>query len=241
MSETDDRPLGRRNYETFADRYAAKALDKPHNAYLERPATLTLLPELAGRHVLDAGCGPGFCSEIMAHRGASVTAMDVTPRMVELARERLAGLDATVLEGDVAGALPFGDSAFDIVLCSLVLDYVADLAPVFLEFRRLLVPGGTLVFSLEHPIMGCKTWDTGRYFDTEFREIPWGGFGEPRPVIAGYRRPLTAILNPLLDAEFRLDRAVEPEPLEALREMDPQQFQEMSTFPCFLCVRAIAV
>ena len=240
MPDTDDSPLGRRNYETFADRYAARALDKPHNAYLERPATLSLLPELAGRRVLDAGCGPGFCSEIMARRGASVTAMDVTPRMVELARERLAALEATVLDGDVAGPLPFGDRVFDVVLCSLVLDYVADLAPVFREFRRVLVQGGALVFSLEHPMMGWKTSDTGRYFDTELREIPWSGFGEPRPRITSYRRPFTAILTPLMDAALRLDRVVEPEPLEALREIDPQQFQEMSAFPCFLCVRAIA-
>ena len=52
-------PLGRRNYAQFAERYAAMTPSKPHNAFYDRPAMQSLLPDVAGRDVLDAGCGPG--------------------------------------------------------------------------------------------------------------------------------------------------------------------------------------
>lgn len=50
-------------YERLADAYAEMIDAKPHNAYLERPATLSLLPDVEGKRVLDAGCGTGTYSE----------------------------------------------------------------------------------------------------------------------------------------------------------------------------------
>lgn len=56
-------------YEKLADAYAAMVDTKPHNAYLERPATLSLLPNVKGKRVLDAGCGPGVYSEWLVKHG----------------------------------------------------------------------------------------------------------------------------------------------------------------------------
>src|SRR6516225_6970499 len=67
--------LGARNYSGFADRYSAAVPTKPHNALYERPAMLSLLPDVRGRRVLDAGCGPGLYAEWLAQQGASVVAV----------------------------------------------------------------------------------------------------------------------------------------------------------------------
>ena len=53
----------------LADDYARLIDTKPHNAYYERPATLALLPDVNGMHVLDAGCGPGIYAEELLKRG----------------------------------------------------------------------------------------------------------------------------------------------------------------------------
>ena len=100
MSEPDE-PIGRRAYAGFADRYDAFAPTKPYNALHERPATLSLLGDVAGLRVLDAGCGSGICSEILARRGAAVHGVDVTPEMLELARRRCAGLAVELTLGDL--------------------------------------------------------------------------------------------------------------------------------------------
>jgi len=83
------RPIALEAYEALAEAYAAVVDTKPHNAYYERPATLSLLPDDTGMRVLDAGCGPGVYSEWLADRGAKVVALDVSPRMAEIARQRL--------------------------------------------------------------------------------------------------------------------------------------------------------
>jgi len=86
MVEKGPEPVAREAYEKLADSYAARAPTKPHNAYYERPATLSLLGEVAGKRVLDAGCGPGIYAEELVARGAEVVGFDASGRMVELAR-----------------------------------------------------------------------------------------------------------------------------------------------------------
>jgi SAM-dependent methyltransferase len=91
--------------------------------------------------VLEVGCGWGELAEWVAREtGAEVVAIDLSPRMVELARER--GVEA--LQADVQ-ALPFADAEFDLVIAAWMLYHVPDLARGLDEIARMLEPGGTLV------------------------------------------------------------------------------------------------
>jgi 2-polyprenyl-3-methyl-5-hydroxy-6-metoxy-1,4-benzoquinol methylase len=67
-----DKPLALEAYEQLAEAYAARVDTKPHNAYYERPATLSLLPDVTGSTVLDAGCGPGAYTGWLVQHGARV-------------------------------------------------------------------------------------------------------------------------------------------------------------------------
>jgi ubiquinone/menaquinone biosynthesis C-methylase UbiE len=244
MTDENDaaEPLGRRAYSQFADRYSALAPTKPHNALCERPASLALLGEVRGLHILDAGCGPGICSELMARRGATVHGVDVTPAMIDLARERCAGLAAEFMLGNLSAPLHWlPDRRFDKVLCALALDYVRDLAPVFGELRRVTRPGGVLVFSLAHPMrdwMDDRTHGDGTYHDTTLFGMHWSTFGEPRPYVESYRRPLAALLNPMADSGWLLDRVVEPLPLVEMRAVADRLYHELAREPAFICIRA---
>jgi len=230
-------PLARAAYQELADAYAAAVDDKPHNAHYERPATLSLLPPVAGLRVLDAGCGPGVYAEWLLERGAEVVGVDATPRMLELFRARTGGRAAAHLH-DLAQPLDFlADGSFDVVLSALALDYLPDWTPVFREFHRVLRPGGTLVFSLEHPASPWRLRATETYHAVERQDIPWSGFAVP-VVMPSYRRPLAAVLNPLVEAGFRLERVLEPLPTEEFRARDPETYEELLREPGFLCLRA---
>ena len=234
----EDKALGRRNYEPFAKRYAEQARRKTENSLYERPAMLALIPELRGKRVLDAGCGPGHYAEELLNRGASVVACDVTPEMVALARELVGHRGADVREHDLDKPLTWlDDESIDLVLCALALDYVADLGRAFREFRRLLKPGGNILFSVEHPINTARLHG-GRYHETELVGMKWKSFGEPRPYIEMYRRPLQDIINPLLAAGFILERIVEPQPSDDLKLADPQKYERLLRTPYFMCARA---
>src|SRR5215467_8067180 len=188
--------VGPTDYDTIASPYAAGIDERSWNALYERPATLALLPDVAGKDVLDAGCGPGWYTDWLARHGARVIAIDRSVHMVRLTDERLGGR-ARVLRGDVSNLRDLLRSGtLDVILSSLVLHYLADLTETFREWARLLKPGGTLVFSTHHPIHQASLLDPG-YLCTELIEEEWDWLAEK---MRYYRRPLRALTEPLTEA-----------------------------------------
>lgn len=233
-----EKPIAFEAYETLAESYAAAVETKPHNAYYDRPSTLSLLPEIEGKKILDAGCGPGIYSELLVKNGASITAIDASPKMVELAKRRL-GATADVRQADLSKPLEFLESeSFDVVLSPLVLDYVENWRAAFGEFYRVLRTGGHFVFSVQHPFFEYIYFKAENYFKTERVSCRWRGFAGVEVEMPSYRRPLGELLNPLLETGFRVERIVEPLPTDEFKAADPKHYEELSRFPAFICIRA---
>ena len=190
MAVRKERPIAQEAYNLLAEEYAARIDTKPHNAYYERPAMLSLLPDVHGMRVLDAGCGPGVYAEWLVRHGAEVIALDANENMVRLARQRL-GESAQVVQANLEEPLDFLDaSSYDVVLAPLVMDYVKDWRATFREFHRVLKIKGILVFSMEHPYTKYDDHrETSNYFEIELVEYTWRGFGKPVRV-PSYRRPI---------------------------------------------------
>ena len=202
------------------------------NAEYDRPAVISLLPPLGGLSVLDAGCGSGWYAEYLAGRGAKVTAVDITAKMVELTRRRL-GDRARVFQADIAKPLEFADAGFDLVVAPLVLHYLADLEPTLAEFHRVLKKGGLLVFSTHHPFADYRLFAPESYFSTGQVEDVWDV-----GTVRFYRRPLSAITEALAQTGFVIERLIEPLPTEEFRRRDPQSYDRLMRYPGFLAVRA---
>jgi SAM-dependent methyltransferase len=229
-NEITEKPIALDAYEALAEAYAERIETKPHNAYYERPATLSLLPDVRGKSVLDAGCGPGVYAEWLIDNGAEVVALDVSEKMVSLAKLRLGGR-AVVLQADLDKPLPFPQDVglFDLVLCPLVLAYLKDLRRAFGEFYRVLRRPGSLVFSVDHPFSEYLYSKCQNYFETELVGGEWGGFGL-KVYVPCLRRPLSALLNPLIEAGFAIDRILEPQPIEEFKRADPKEYEKLN-FP----------
>ncbi len=234
--ETKD-PIALEAYESIADAYAAQVETKPHNAYYERPAMLSLLPDVAGRRVLDVGCGPGVYAEWLLDHGARVVGVDFSWRMVELARERL-GDRAEIIRADLSASLHFlDDASFDIVLAALVIDDIHDWRSLFRQLHRVLLPSGYFVFSVEHPFSDFTTRHITNYFRTERFTYTSHTFGFP-VVFPSYRRPLSEIVNSLVDSGFTVEQLLEPLPTVEFKKTDPEEYAKLCEHPGFLCIRA---
>ena len=106
----------------------------------------------SGRRVLDVACGTGVVSVTAARLGARVTGLDLTPELLERAREnaRIAGVEIDWHEGDVE-KLPFGDATFDFVLSEFGHIFAPRPEVAIGEMLRVLKPGGTIAFSTWPP------------------------------------------------------------------------------------------
>ena len=224
-------------YQDLAESYAEGIDTKPHNAFYERPAMIAMWPDLSGLRVLDAGCGPGVYADLLTRRGAIVTAMDVSDRMIELARKRL-GPEADLRLFDISHPLEmFTDGTFDFINAPLCLDYVENWRTVFLEFKLILKPNGLFQFSCGHPAFDAEYYGTGNYFDVEQVECTWTGFGK-KVVMPSFRRSLQDVLMPLIESGFTIQQVLEPLPTEEFRRNDPKRFASLMHRPGFLCVQA---
>jgi SAM-dependent methyltransferase len=101
----------------------------------------------AGRDVLDAGCGSGWGTALLAEAGAtSVVGLDVDEQALEGARRRTAEAGVELQSGDLA-ALPFDDASFDLVVCFETIEHLARPDAALEELRRVLRPDGVLLIT----------------------------------------------------------------------------------------------
>ena len=112
--------------------------------FVQRGHILNWVGPLAGKQILDAGCGVGAFSEPWAPDN-TVYGVDFSEKSLEFAAAR--GLKT--LAGDLS-ALPFATGMFDLVVCIGVIQLIADYRPVLAELARVVKPGGTLLVQTLH-------------------------------------------------------------------------------------------
>jgi len=226
------------SYDSVADAFAAGIDDAPYNALYERPAMLGLLPPVDGQRILEAGCGAGWYTEQLLARGARVTAVDASAALVKHTRRRIAALPSVTCEradvrvADLRQPLTFAaDGSFDGIVSALVMHYLRDWSTALAEFRRVLAPGGWLLFSTHHPMADAADLQDGDdYFDIVQMEDTWKDIGTVR----FYRRSLTAIGDALAGAGLGIERIVEPRPTDAFRVARPDSYARLLRRPEFI-------
>jgi SAM-dependent methyltransferase len=114
----------------------------------DEPVVKEIVDPIPAGVAVDAACGTGRFSELLAARGHQVIGVDNSPDMLARARARVPS--GEFRSGDLK-RLPVADASADLVVCGLALTHVPDLRPVFAEFARVLRPGGQLVISDMHP------------------------------------------------------------------------------------------
>lgn len=135
----------------------------------------------AGQRVLDVAGGTGVVAIAAARRGAKVTGSDLTPELLERARENatIASAPIDFVEADVE-KLPFEDGSFDVVLSQFGHMFAPRPEVAVAEMLRVLAPGGTIAFSTWPPELY-----TGRMFAVVARHLPAPPVPVPPPSLWG--------------------------------------------------------
>ncbi len=211
--------------------------DNPNDT-LERPVMLELLGELAGRRVLDLGCGDaGLGRYALAHGCRAYVGIDGSQNMVSAARNSLAGTTGEVIHAAIE-TWTYPDATFDLVVSRLAVHYIADLEFVCAEVFRTLAPGGRFVFSVEHPVITSSDhgWQSGQrqgwlvdnYFDTGPRVTSWLG-GQ----VIKHHRTVEAYLGAMQATGFVVESVRESHPRHALFSAEAE-YERRKRIPLFL-------
>ncbi|WP_314060039.1 class I SAM-dependent methyltransferase [uncultured Vagococcus sp.] len=204
-----------------------------------------LLPDFQGMRVLDLGCGYGWhCRYAVAQGAVSVLGIDLSSKMLAKARELTESSKIVYQELDLR-QLEQLEGEFDVIISSLAFHYVEDFHQIVTQVKRLLVPQGKFVFSVEHPVYTAegrqewcydegqlKHWPVDNYYIEGSRQSHFLGQD-----IVKYHKTLTTYLNTLLVNEFTLKQVVEPQPSQDKLAQIPEMKEELRR-PMMLLVSA---
>ena len=227
-SETPEEEVARYwdlNAELWAD-HVRKGWDY-YREHFNNPAFFRFIGDLRGKTVLDAGCGEGYNTRLLAKRGARMTGVDISQKMIDLARreEQREPLGIRYEVASFSALSLFDDASFDTVASFMALMDGPDFEGAAREIFRVLRPGGELVFSITHPCFMTKGFGwvedeaagTTRLMVSDyFRDQPYverWRFKGPAPkdaehfAVLVFPRTLSEYLNTLIRAGFVLGRS----------------------------------
>lgn len=158
-------------YDDYATEYQAYVAERERGGVDSDPLgilprLLDLLGDVAGLRVLDAGCGDGYLARVLATRGARVTGVDISPRLIEMARQREGADQISYRVADLTAPLPGAAGSFDAAASYLVLTDLEDYRGFAATLGAVLKPGGRLVLALNNPYGGVIRKHVADYFDS---------------------------------------------------------------------------
>lgn len=212
----------------------------------EWPAIRELLPDLAGKRVVDLGCGFGWFARWARGTGRAghVRAVDLSERMIERARAETQDASIDYVVADLE-TLELPEAAFDFAYSSLAFHYIEDFGRLARMVHDALMPGSGFVFTIEHPIFmaprnpgwskdaeGRRTWPVDGYSVEGRRVTDWLA-----PGVVKHHRTVGTTVNTLVDAGFAIRRLVEWAPADGQVADNPALDEERDR-PMFLIVSA---
>jgi 2-polyprenyl-3-methyl-5-hydroxy-6-metoxy-1,4-benzoquinol methylase len=233
-----------------------------YREHVNNPCMVEMLGGIAGLRVLDAGCGEGATSRLLAGLGAKVVGVDFSKEMLRLALEdeerHPKGIEYHW--GNLSDLSFIDAETFDIAVSFMAIMDVADIDGAFGECSRVLKTQGRFMFSILHPCFATTPtagWvldepgdlsDSNRlyykvdhYWRESAREMNWqvvGGDKELPGRNVDFHRTLSTYVDALSDAGFVVSRVKEPRPQEILIQIDPK-FRKNLRIPYFMHIEAL--
>ncbi|MBS8263688.1 class I SAM-dependent methyltransferase [Mesobacillus boroniphilus] len=214
--------------------------ESPNNL-IEKPILLEMVGNVAGKRILDLGCGDAeIGAELLKQGGASYLGVEGSKNMTLAAAENLERTTGKVLHSSMEEWQPQPEQ-YDLVLSRFALHYLADLRSVFTKVHDSLVPGGKFIFSVQHPVLTSSTksaegsgnrtdWVVDDYFNQGERSEPWIG----KKVIK-HHRTIEEYFQLLLQAGFAVDDLREGTP-RAENFFSQEEYERRMRIPLVLMI-----
>lgn len=231
------------SWDRIADDWARHADTNDYRNLFLMPVTFELLGDVSGKNILDLGCGEGAYCRAFTKRGAYVTGIDGSERLINIAKARTdESITFLVRNANCLDGIEV--DSFDIVLALMSLMDIEDYKGSISEVYRVLKKGGLLLMSILHPCFSSRQsrWKRNEdgafeYYqvDAYFERQVWEEHITDRfryPVLFRHM-PLADFINPLIQLGFRLTRFHEPVPTDKQIQAS-RRLERLRRIPLFL-------
>lgn len=235
--------------------------DHPHffSAYEQMPRSIKgledagewhilkeLLPNLQDTHVLDLGCGFGWHCRYAREQGASsVVGIDISENMIQKARELTNDPLISYIKTPIED-FAFLEDQFDVVISSLAFHYIESFPSICEKIYHALIPSGSFVFSVEHPIFTSRA-EQDWHYDKAGNRLHWPvddyqieGIRETSFLnenVLKYHRTTSTYINDVIQAGFVIHAVKESFPSDEMVQSNPEMEDE-NRRPMFLMISA---
>ncbi|MBD8840907.1 class I SAM-dependent methyltransferase [Paenibacillus sp. CFBP 13594] len=227
------------NFEKYMER---RKWQENANDTLEKPVMLELIGDVAGKNILDLGCGDArFAAELLSREreGATYTGIEGSVNMIQAANESVKGWNARIEQAFMED-WTYPAEVYDLVISRLAVHYIEDVESLFRNIYNTLKENGTFVFSVEHPVItstlqpsGTRTdWVVDQYFVEGFREQQWLGGS-----VKKMHRSIESYFMALLRAGFHVEHLRESAPQRAYF-VNEETYLRRQRIPLFLFLSA---
>ena len=222
-----------------------------HRIVLLNPVLFQLLGNVKGKSILDAGCGEGYLSRLLAKQGAVVIGVDFSEEMLAIAQERTKSASGVrYIHGNCENMDFFDVESFDVIVSNMVLQDLFDYKAALRSMYRILADKGILIFSIPHPCFSTPNsrwvkdntgkklyWKVDKYFEERAFEQALPPNTDEAVLL--FHRTLSTYLKALLNVGFELLDVVEPKPSEEMLSRYPEFVDDlrMSHFIVFKAIK----
>lgn len=233
----------------------AKQADQGKNVYrdhFDTPAFFEFIGDIKNKTVLDAGCGEGSNTRLLAKSGATVFGVDISSKMLEVAinKEAKKPLGITYECISCTNLHKLTDASFDVVIAFMSLMDFADYKNALKEFNRILKASGDLFFNISHPCFITRGYDWSKENKNEDNpQITVSNYFDTKPFIKYLKysdttskvdnlfaiptspRTLSCYINGLIETNFSTEKIKEPMPSNEACEKFPylKKWQSVAT------------
>lgn len=210
--------------------------------YQTDPVLLEFFKESQGKVILDAGCGNGYFSTVLAQRGARVIGVDVSEKMIELAKSHALadGLKIDYRVDSVTELSSLKDRSIDRIVSNYVLMDLPNLEAAIQQFHRVLKKRGDAVLVISHPCFPrkyrknssahkvCIEWEKSYLEDHIIQSPPCPGFSEE---FVAFHRPISKYWKVFKESGFEVTEILEPTVSGREEEMNSDVNERLAPYP----------
>lgn len=228
MDVTEILYMNKQGWDSSAERFFERTALPEYGPFSPEEDQLNLFGDITDKKVLDIGCGSGHSLQYMGDKGAAeLWGLDLSTKQIETANTLLSKqkVKVSLFESPMEDNPGLPSNYYDIIYSIYALGWTVDLPSTLANIHNYLKPGGTFIFSWEHPIHDRLSYEQSSFTLKKSYNIEGPEYNEAwHSNVVTYHRKLSTYINTLIDSNFIIEKVIDDVILPEIPSENPSKW-----------------